>query len=109
VISINSDPASIANETEPCRTPWKLQATLLTYGRGGNVSVVDLIALNVELTLQRVTPKTLIVPTLCGATARNFARFRLPVWIAAFTPVFTSSGEMTMTCYIYNGPGMRNE
>lgn len=82
--------ASIAKETEPCRTPWKLQATLQTYGRDGNVSVVDLIALNVELTMQRVTPKRLIVPTLSGATARNIARFRLPVWITAFTPVFST-------------------
>lgn len=82
--------ASIAKEAEPCRTPWKLQATLQSYGRDGNVSVVDLIALNVDLTMQRVTSKTLIVPTLSGATARNIARFRHPVWITAFTPVFSS-------------------
>ncbi|HED15816.1 MAG TPA: pyruvate kinase, partial [Gammaproteobacteria bacterium] len=77
--------AAIAKETEPHRTTWEMQAALKSYGRDGNVSVVDLIALSVELTLQRITPTGLIVPTISGDTARNVARFRLPVWITAFT------------------------
>ncbi|MEA2093547.1 MAG: pyruvate kinase [Pseudomonadota bacterium] len=83
--------ASIATETEPHQTPWKLQAALQDYGRDGSITVVDLIALNVELTMQRITPAALIVPTLSGATARNITRFRLPVWITAFTPVSSTS------------------
>jgi len=77
--------AAIAKETEPHRTQWEMQEALKSYGRDGNVSVVDLIALSVELTLQRITPAGLIVPTISGDTARNVARFRLPVWITAFT------------------------
>jgi len=77
--------AAIAKETEPHRSRWEMQEALKTYGRDGNVSVVDLIALSVELTLQRITPTGLIVPTISGYTARNVARFRLPVWITAFT------------------------
>jgi len=79
--------AAIAKETESHRSTCEMQAALKTFGRDGHVSVVDLIALSVELTLQRVTPEGLIVPTLSGETARNVARFRLPVWITAFTEV----------------------
>ncbi len=76
---------AVARETEPHRSTCEMEAALKTYGRDGKVSVVDLIALSVELTLQRVTPAGLIVPTLSGTTARNVARFKLPVWITAFT------------------------
>jgi pyruvate kinase len=44
-----------------------------------------LIALSVETTLERITPPTVIVPTRSGATARSITRFRLPVWITAFS------------------------
>lgn len=47
--------------------------------------------LKVELTMRRITPVALIVPTLSGATARNITRFRLPVWITAYTPVSSTS------------------
>jgi pyruvate kinase len=78
--------ASIAAETEPHRTPWKSSKGLKTYRQVDNVSVVDLITLSVELIMRRATPVALIVPTVSGATARNIARFRLPVWVTAFTP-----------------------
>jgi pyruvate kinase len=78
--------AQIAAETEPHQPPWRLQEALRTYGRNGEVSMVDLITLSVEVTLHRVCPRTVIVPTLSGATARNMARFRAAVWVTAFSP-----------------------
>ena len=51
-----------------------------------STSVVDLIALSVELTLVRASAQAVLAPTRSGATARNVSRFRLPVWITAFTP-----------------------
>jgi pyruvate kinase len=50
------------------------------------VNVVDLIALSVQYTLDRVQPTAVLVPSLSGETARNITRFRLPVWITAFSP-----------------------
>jgi pyruvate kinase len=36
--------------------------------------------------VERVSPAAIMVPTESGATARNITRFRLPVWISAFSP-----------------------
>ena len=77
--------ASIASSTEPHRTYYSLKEALKTYARDGHASTVDLIALSVQLTLERVSPVAVIVPTHNGTTARNIARFRLPVWITAFS------------------------
>ena len=77
--------ASIAAETEPHRTNYGLKEALKTYARDGHASTVDLIALSVQLTLERVSPVAVIVPTHQGTTARNIARFRLPVWITALS------------------------
>ena len=76
--------ANIAAATEPHRRGYRLKEALQTYGRDGNVSVVDLIALSVQHTMERISPAAVIVPTRGGSTARNIARFRLPVWITAF-------------------------
>jgi len=93
--------AAIAKETEPHRKQWEMQEALKTYGRDGDVSVVDLIALSVELTLQRVTPTGLIVPTISGCTARNVARFRLPVWITAFTAELSTCQALQFSCGVH--------
>ncbi len=78
--------ARIATEIEPNRPRYRLKEALKTYGRDGNVSLTDLIALSVEITLERVIPAAVIVPTVSGATARNVARFRFSVWITAVSP-----------------------
>ena len=78
--------ARIAAETEPHRPGYRRKEALEKYGRDGNVSFTDLIALSVELTLQRVTAAAVLVPTVSGATAKNISRFRLPVWIMAVSP-----------------------
>ena len=49
----------------------------------GDVSVRDLLTLSVETIVERVSPATVLVPSLSGLTARSITRFRLPVWIAA--------------------------
>ena len=60
-----------------------MEETLKTYVRNGNITLVDLISLNVENTLERVTPVALIVPSGSGYTTRMISRFKLPVWITA--------------------------
>jgi len=75
--------AGIAAATERQGLGHRLRETLKSHSRGGTASMTDLIALSVQNALERVTPTTVIVPTRSGYTARNIARFRLPVWITA--------------------------
>jgi pyruvate kinase len=75
--------AKISAAIEPHRPPYRLQNILKAYGHDGNLSLPDLVALSVETTLERVSPVAIIVPTQSGYTARNIARFKVPVWITA--------------------------
>jgi len=78
--------AKIAAAIEPHRTGYPVRETLKGRTPEGNASLMDLIALSVETTVEHVAPTAVIVPTLSGASARNITRFRLPVWIAAVSP-----------------------
>jgi pyruvate kinase len=79
--------ARIAAETEPHRPGHRLKEALEFYGKDGDVSHMDLIAISVHYTLERVSPALVLVPTRSGAMARNISRFKLPVWIAAVSPL----------------------
>ncbi len=78
--------AAIASATEPYRPRFRAKEAMQVDEREGSPRVVDLISLSVELTLEQVYAETVLVPTQSGATARNVSRFRLPVWITAFSP-----------------------
>jgi pyruvate kinase len=78
--------AMIAAETEPYRRGDRLKEALESYDRDSNVSPLDLIALSVQYTVERVCPAIVLVPTRSGTMARNISRFRLPVWITAVSP-----------------------
>jgi pyruvate kinase len=75
--------AKIAGTVEPHRSQYHMRETLNAYSNGNEIGLTDLIALNVETTVDHVSPVAVIVPTRSGATARSIARFRLPVWITA--------------------------
>jgi pyruvate kinase len=77
--------AKIAADIEPHRTVNPIKGKLVSRREDDDVHIEDLIALSVETTLERITPPTVIVPTRSGATARSITRFRLPVWITAFS------------------------
>ena len=77
--------AKIAAAIEPHRTVNPIKGKLTSRRENDDVHLEDLIALSVETTLERITPPTVIVPTRSGATARSITRFRLPVWITAFS------------------------
>ncbi|MGD9056837.1 MAG: pyruvate kinase [Desulfobacterales bacterium] len=79
--------AKIAATTEPHRTFNPIEGQLRSRRQGDNVRKEDLIALSVDTALKRITPPTVIVPTRSGATARRITRFRLPVWITAFSRI----------------------
>jgi pyruvate kinase len=77
--------AKIASAIEPHRTINPIKGKLTSRREDDDVHIEDLIALSVETTLERITPPTVIVPTRSGTTARSITRFRLPVWITAFS------------------------
>jgi pyruvate kinase len=78
--------SKIAKATEPYRQGYRRKEFLETYGLDKNISRVDLIALSVFYTLERSSTAAIFVPTMSGATARNIARFRMPVWVIAVSP-----------------------
>ncbi|MEY6432308.1 pyruvate kinase [Thioalkalicoccus limnaeus] len=78
--------ASIAAAVEPER-PWRPFRPLTTERANGEaLRAVDLIAESVYHTIERSLFQAVLVPTRSGDTARNVARFRLPVWIIALSP-----------------------
>jgi pyruvate kinase len=77
--------AKIAAAIEPHRTINPIKGKLVSRREDDDVHLEDLIALSVETTLERITPPTVIVPTRSGTTARSITRFRLAVWITAFS------------------------
>lgn len=52
----------------------------------GVISFEDLVSLNVFLSTETLEPALVFVPTRSGITAQRLARFRLPVWVVAFSP-----------------------
>ena len=89
--------AKIAGATEPHRPGYRRDRKrqfLQSYGLDGNLSQIDLVALSVYFTLERSSTAAVFVPTLSGATARNVARFRMPVWIAAVSPNYETCQKL---------------
>jgi pyruvate kinase len=78
--------AKIAESIEPHRPPHPLREALQSIGHPGRTGLTDLIAANVETTLEQISPAAIFVPTHSGATARSVGRFRLPAWIVAVSP-----------------------
>ena len=79
--------AKIAAAIEPHRSVNPIKGKLISRREDDDIHLEDLIALSVETTLERITPPTVIVPTRSGATARSITRFRIPVWITAFSRI----------------------
>ena len=74
--------ARIARDTEAeTRAPTPEERSRLFE----ETSAVDLIAECVQQVVFAMKQPEVVVPTRSGATARNIARYRLPVWITAFS------------------------
>ncbi|PQP35769.1 pyruvate kinase [Desulfobacteraceae bacterium SEEP-SAG9] len=93
--------ASIAATIEPHRPSYRVREDLAEFGREGDNTLKDLIALSVENALERVDPAAVIVPTMSGATARSITRFRLPVWIMAVSPEAKTCQELQFSYGVY--------
>ena len=78
--------AKIAAATERHRASFPVRESLKACAPEDGLSLVDLIALSVQTTVEHVSPAAVIVPTVSGTSARRVTRFRLPVWIIAVSP-----------------------
>jgi len=72
--------AEIARVTEPNRTIDKNIQRL-----GDNKTAETVIAHNIQLSVRNTDPQAVITPTISGKMARNVARYKLPVWVTAFS------------------------
>jgi pyruvate kinase len=74
--------ARIASDTEAGMHTEVRQLKKSAFGR---TVTVDLISHCVQQAVAAIRPVAVVVPTRSGCTARNIARYRLPVWITAFS------------------------
>ena len=93
--------AKIAGTVEPHRSQYHVQDTLEVFDNGNEIGLTDLIALNVETTVDHVSPAAVIVPTRSGATARSISRFKLPVWITAVSSVEATCQRLQFSYGVY--------
>lgn len=70
----------IAVMTEPHR---ETNRELERLGKKNDVE--ELIAHNLQLSVRNTSPAAVITPTLSGNMPRNVTRYRLPIWITAFS------------------------
>ena len=75
--------ARIAEAAEPYRTGQFVREAMKTVIDSGTVGPFDLVSMNIENVLARMSVAAVIVPSRSGSTARQLARFRFPVWITA--------------------------
>jgi pyruvate kinase len=78
--------ARIAAATEPHRE-YRQHGSLEVQDGRASLSPVDIVAASVNLAFQHAAPAAVLVPTVSGHTARSVARFRLPVWVTALSPM----------------------
>ncbi len=72
--------AEIASETELKRQQFQVGRKIEPIH-----SPTDLVACSIDQTVSALAPVAVVVPTRSGTMARNVARFRLPIWITAFS------------------------
>jgi pyruvate kinase len=77
--------AAIAAATEPHRASRFVREAVQSLIDSGRADPQDLIAVNIENVLARMSVAGVVVPSRTGDTARRLARLRLPAWVAAPT------------------------
>jgi pyruvate kinase len=75
--------AKIAAAIEPHRHRVTVKEMFQGVDLRGKLRTAHLIAIGVEASLEYAPPAAVFAPTKSGATARDLARFRTPVWIVA--------------------------
>jgi len=93
--------AKIAAATEPFRSHYSVGETLKGISARSAINLTDLIALSVDVTLERSSPGAVFVCTRSGATARGIARLRLSVWIVAISSHAEACQQLQFSYGVY--------
>ena len=72
------------NPTQPASSPAEARVD----------DVTELLASSVANAVQRFAVAAVMVPTQSGYGARSISRYRLPVWVAAFSPVLATCQQL---------------
>jgi len=65
------------------------------------IDLRDLVSMSVRTAVLKAQPAVVIVPTRTGASARSIARYRLPVWIAAVSPLESTCQQLMFSYGVY--------
>lgn len=93
--------ARIAQVTERSARDSAVVKALEAEHLAGEISFADRLSLNIDYLVGTMRPAVVFVPTKTGATARRLARFRLPVWIVAFSRSETACQQMLFSYGVY--------
>ncbi|WP_028581427.1 pyruvate kinase [Desulfogranum japonicum] len=86
--------SDIAVEAENLRSTKKSDTATIT---SPTICSLDIIASSVEASVYRLSPAAVFVPTRSGATARNIARYHLPVWVVGVSSKEKSYKDMVFS------------
>jgi len=93
--------AKIAAATESQRPVSTVRELFKGVDLTGRIRPAHLVALGVEACLEHVLPAAVLVPTRSGATARNIARFRFPVWTVAVSPLEATCRNLQFSAGVF--------
>lgn len=93
----------IAAAIEPRRTRVELNSPAMETG-GVRMALHDLLAVSVEAAVHNVLPAAVIAPTLSGTTVRSLARFKLPLWITAVSPLRATCRQLLFSYGVFPVP-----
>jgi pyruvate kinase len=91
----------IAEVTESQHPAHCAQEIIASYRKSDPIHPKDLITLSLEAMMEHISPAALLIPTRSGTTARNAARFRLPVWITAVSSLETTCQNLQFSYGVY--------
>jgi len=93
--------ARIAAATEAQRPVSTVRELFRGVDLTGRIRPAHLVAVGVEASLEYVLPAVVLVPTRSGATARNIARFRFPVWTVAVSPLEATCRQLQFSAGVF--------
>jgi len=93
--------AKIALAVEKIRPASTVKKLFEGVDLRGKIRPEHLISIGVEAGFEYVTPAAVFVPTRSGATARNIARFRFPVWTVAVSSQEATCRQLQFSAGVY--------
>jgi len=68
---------------------------------GDEKDAETMIAHNIQSSVRQTSPEAIVTPTRSGNMARNVARYRLPVWVTAFSSEESTCQELQFTYGVF--------